>query len=341
MTVVALDGMGGDFAPGAAVGGAVRSAARGIEVVLVGDAALLDAELERLGGAPPGLRVVHAPDAIGMQEHVGRETLRRRESSIHVALELVKRGDAEAFVSLGNTGAVLALALAVLGRLPGVQRPALGALIPRSSGPKLLLDAGANAEAKVSHLVQWAQLGAAYMRAVVGVADPAVALLSIGEEPTKGSPLTIETHRVLSESSLRFLGNVEGRDVALGDADVIVTDGFTGNVVLKVMEGTVTLMLDELRTAARHSLPSRLGGQLMRPALGEVGRRLDYRQYGGAPLLGMNGVVIVGHGRSDEQAAESAIGAAAAATRQRLLEALSAACAGTAAGESGSADSGQ
>ena len=339
MTVVALDGMGGDLAPAAVVGGAVRSAAHGIEVVLAGDAQLLDRELDRLGGAPSGLRVVHAPDAIGMQEHVGLETLRRHESSMHVALELVKSGEAEAFVSLGNTGAVLALALAVLGRLPGVQRPALGALIPRSSGPKLLLDAGANAEAKVSHLVQWAQLGAAYIRVVVGVPDPAVALLSIGEEATKGSPLTIDAHRALSESPLRFLGNVEGRDVALGDADVIVTDGFTGNVVLKVMEGTVTLMLDELRAAARHSIPSRLGAQLMRPALGEVARRLDYRQYGGAPLLGMNGVVIVGHGRSDVQAVESAIGAAAAATRQQLLEALSVACGGTPADNAGPADS--
>lgn len=340
MTVVALDGMGGDFAPGAVAEGAVRSAGRGVEVVLVGDEELLARELERLGGAPSELRVVHAADAIGMQEHAGRETLRRRQSSIYVALELVKRGDAEAFVSVGNTGAILALAMVVLGKLPGVERPAMGALIPHSHGPKLLLDAGANAESRASHLVQWAQLGAAYMRAMVGVSDPTVALLSIGEEATKGSPLTIETHQALSRSSLRFLGNVEGGDVALGHADVIVTDGFTGNVVLKVMEGTVTLMFDELRAAARYSLPSRLGGQLMRPALGEVGRRLDYRQYGGAPLLGMNGVVIVGHGRSDAQAVESAIGAAAAATRQRLLEALSAACGEPAAGESGSGDSG-
>ena len=328
MTAVALDGMGGDFAPRSTVEGAVRAAERGVEVALVGDSARLEPELERLGGAPPGVRMVHAPDTIGMQEHISLEMRRRRQSSIYVGMELVKRGEVEAFVSLGNTGAVLALALVVLGKLPGVERPALSALIPHHRGPKLLLDVGASAESRPSHLLQFAQMGTEYMRAVVGIADPAVGLLNIGEESTKGSALTIEAHQALSASSLRFLGNVEGRDLVSGDADVIVTDGFTGNVVLKLTEGLVAELLGEVRDAARSSLRSRLGGLLLGPALREIRGRLDYRRYGGVPLLGVNGVVIVGHGRSDAEAVANAVGTASVASQQRVLEVLASAVSG-------------
>ena len=327
MTAVALDGMGGDFAPRATVEGAVRAAGTGIEIALVGDEAVLRRELERLGGVPVGVRLVHAPDAITMEEHASLDMRRRRESSIYVAMELVKSGQADAFVSLGNTGAVLALALVVLGRLPGVERPALSALLPRPQRPVLLLDVGANAESRASHLAQWARLGTAYMRAVVGVAEPSVGLLNIGEEATKGSPLTIEVHAALSASSLRFAGNVEGGDLMVGDLHVVVTDGFTGNVALKVMEGTVALMLGEIRSAAGSSLRTRVGGQLMRPALSEIRRRWDYRRYGGAPLLGVNGIVIVGHGRSDAEAVANAVRAAATAAGQRTLEVLTSAVA--------------
>ena len=328
MTVVALDGMGGDFAPRAIVEGAVRAAGTGIEIALVGDEAVLRRELERLGGVPDDVRLVHAPDTITMEEHASLGTRRRRESSIYVAMELVKSGQADAFVSLGNTGAVLALALVVLGRLPGVERPALSALLPRPQRPVLLLDVGANAESRASHLAQWGRLGTAYTRAVVGVAEPSVGLLNIGEEATKGSPLTIEAHAALSASSLRFAGNVEGRDLMVGDLDVVVTDGFTGNVALKVIEGTVALMLGEIQSAAGSSLRARVGGQLMRPALSEIRRRLDYRRYGGAPLLGVNGIVIVGHGRSDAEAVANAVRAAATAAGQRTLEVLTAAVSG-------------
>lgn len=322
MTIIALDGMGGDFAPGSVVGGAIRAVRNGLEVLLVGDSESLKCELDRLGGVSSGLQVVHAPDAIGMQESVNLDTRRRKQSSIYLGMELVRNGDADAFVSLGNTGAILALALVVLGKLPGVERPAMGALIALPGGPKMLLDVGANAESRSSHLVQWAQLGTAYMRTVVGIDDPGVALLNIGEEETKGSPLTIETHRALGKTSLRFLGNVEGGGVTLGDADVIVTDGFTGNVILKAMEGTVELMFSEFRAGSRHSLLSRLGGQLLRPVLQEINSRLDYRRHGGVPLLGVNGVVIVGHGRSDEEAVEGAMNSAANAIRQGLVEKL-------------------
>ncbi len=326
MTVVALDAMGGDFAPRSTVEGALRAAERGIEVALVGDAEALGRELERHGGGSSGVRVVHAPDTIEMSEHASLETRRRRESSIYVAMELVKRSEADAFVSLGNTGAVLSLALAVLGRLPGVERPSLGVIIPRSRGPTLLLDVGANAESRPSHLVQFARLGVEYMRAVVGVEDPAVALLNLGEESTKGSQLTIEAHEGLnacaSQSGLRFVGNVEGGDIVGSDVDVIVTDGFTGNVALKLIEGMVTTMFDELRDAARGSVRARVGSRLLGPALREIRDRFDYRRYGGAPLLGVDGVVIIGHGRSDAEAVANAISTAAMASQRSLLEAL-------------------
>ncbi|MSQ41459.1 MAG: phosphate acyltransferase PlsX [Dehalococcoidia bacterium] len=317
--------MGGDLAPAVTAEGAVIAAARGVEVALVGDAAALERECARLGGRPAGVRIVHAADAIAMQEHAALELRRRRESSIAVGLELVKRGEVEAFVSLGNTGAVLALALVVLGRLAGVERPALAALLPSPAGPRLLLDAGANAEARPSHLVQFARLGAAYMRAVAGVADPGVRLLNIGEEPSKGSSLTLEVHAALAASSLRFLGNVEGRELATTDADVIVTDGFTGNVALKTIEGIVSLLSGEVRRAAMASLRGRAGGLLLRPSLRRLQRQLDYRQVGGVPLLGVDGIVIVGHGRSDGEAVANAVEAAARAAQQRMVAALTAA----------------
>ena len=205
------------------------AARTGVEVALTGDEEVLGRELARLGGASAGLRVVHAPDTIEMREHSVRDVRNRRQSSIYVGMELIKRGEADAFVSAGNTGAVLMLALVVLGRMRGVERPALGALLPARERPTLMLDAGANAEARVSHLVQFAQLGTAYMRGGRGVAEPSVGLLNLGEESTKGSPLTIEAHAALSAArGVRFIGNVEGGDVLAGVVDVIVTDGFHG-----------------------------------------------------------------------------------------------------------------
>lgn len=317
MTVVALDGMGGDHAPRATVEGAVRAAARGIEIALVGDEAVLARELERAGGGA-AVSIVHAPDAIEMGDHAALGMRNRRQSSIYVGMELVKRGEADAFVSLGNTGAVLALGLVVLGRRQGVERPALGVLLPRPHRPMLLLDVGASAECRASHLVQFAHLGAEYMRVFSGVQSPGVGLLNIGEEATKGPPLMIEAHRALAASDLRFVGNVEGSGVVSGDVDVdvTVTDGFTGNVVLKTIEGVTAMMLGEVEAAARDSLPA-LG-----PALQSVRRRFDYRSYGGGTLLGVNGIVIVGHGRSDAEAVANAIGTAATVARQGMRELL-------------------
>ena len=322
MSRVALDGMGGDLAPAATAEGAIAAAREGIEVALVGDEQLLGAEIERLGGAPAGLRVVHAPDAIEMGDHAAREAIRRKESSVFVGLQLVRDGEADAFVSAGNTGAVFVVALVQLGRLPGVERPAIGAVIPFPKGQTLLLDAGANVECRASQLVQFAHLGSTYMRAARGVPEPRVGLLNIGEEGSKGSPLTIETYERLSESGLRFVGNIEGRDLGAARADVIVTDGFTGNMVLKVGEGMIDLMMGELRAAARSSWRGRLGGLLIRPAARSVRARLDYRIHGAAPLLGIDGAVFIAHGASDARAIESAIRSAAEDVDRGALAAL-------------------
>jgi glycerol-3-phosphate acyltransferase PlsX len=319
---VALDAMGGDLAPQSTVDGALIAAAEGITVALVGDEVVLHAELARRGGARAGISVVHAPDTIPMDAQAVTEVRRRRRSSIAVGVAMVKSRDAGAFVSVGNTGAAMAAALMTLGRMRGVERPALSAMLPTPGGPTLLLDVGANAEARPSHLVQFAHFGSAYMRTSFGIAEPSVGLLSIGEEASKGSPLIVEAHRALDGMLAGFVGNIEGRDIAVGTVDVVVTDGFTGNVVLKVLEGTVSMMFEQLRSVASSSLRSRLGGALLLPAVGRLRTQFDYRRYGAVPLLGVDGAVFIGHGRSDAEAIASAIRSACAAVRNGMLEAV-------------------
>lgn len=323
--------MGGDDAPVVPVAGALRAAAAGLEVALVGDEEALGPALDRAltearaagrdGDAPPArIRIVHAPDRIGMAEHAAREVRSRRRSSIYVGTELVRRGEADAFVSAGNTGAVLATALVVLGRLPGVERPALGVVLPATSGPRLLVDAGANAESRASHLVQFAHLGDAYARVALGVERPRIALLSIGSEASKGSSAIVDAHAALADAGLRFVGNVEGHDlIATSAADVIVADGFSGNVALKSIEGVIAMLWQELAAVARSSQRGRLGGWLLTPGLRATRERLDYRRYGGAPLLGVAGLVYVAHGRSDARAIESALRTASEGARAGLL----------------------
>ncbi|MEX2446019.1 MAG: phosphate acyltransferase PlsX [Dehalococcoidia bacterium] len=328
MTVIALDAMGGDLGPPATVGGALIAASEGIEVALVGHEETLTAELQRLGAASAGVRVVHAPDAVEMGDKAASGVRSHRETSLYVGAELVKRGEAQALVSMGNTGAAMATALVVLGRLRGVERPALAAVLPGGEQGVLFLDIGANADARASHLLQFARLGSAYMGAMHGLPQPRVALLSIGEEPSKGSSLVVETHQALAAAEgIRFIGNIESRDLLGGHADVIVTDGFTGNVALKLAEGLVQVLFGEMGSAARASWRGRLGGALLLPSLRSVRDRLDYRQYGAAPLLGVAGAVFVGHGRSDEGAVASALRTAQRAVEQDMLATLTAAVA--------------
>ncbi|MSQ29822.1 MAG: phosphate acyltransferase PlsX [Dehalococcoidia bacterium] len=317
--------MGGDLGPHETVGGALIAAAEGIEITLVGEEVTLRAEIARRGPTPARLHIQHAPDVVEMGDHAAMEIRHARQTSVYVGTEMVKRGAADAFVTIGNTGAAMATGLVVLGRLHGVERPALSAVLPGAGGPVMLLDVGANADARPSHLVQFAHLGAAYLRAVHGIPQPRVASLSIGEEPTKGSMLVVEAHQLLAaDAALRFVGNVESRDILAGHAEVIVTDGFTGNVVLKLAEGLAQLLFDEMRAAARSSWRSKIGAALLLPALRSVRARFDYRSYGAVPLLGVNGAIFVGHGRSDETAVASAVRAAQHAVEQGMMAALSA-----------------
>jgi glycerol-3-phosphate acyltransferase PlsX len=258
-----------------------------------------------------------------MGDKAAREVRRQRQTSLFICTELVKTGAADAMVSLGNTGAAMATALVVLGRIPGVERPALAGVFPVPAGSVLLLDIGANADARVSHLHQFAHLGNVYMNTVHGIEAPRVALLSIGEEPTKGSSLVLEAHALLaSDETLRFIGNVESGEILRGQADVIVTDGFTGNICLKLAEGMLQMLFGEMRRVAGSSLRARAGGALLLPALREVRDRLDYRSYGAAPLLGVAGCVFIGHGRSDPSAVANAIRSAHHAAERNLLVAM-------------------
>ena len=311
---VAVDAMGGDNAPAAIVAGAVAAARGGAQVSLVGRAAVVEQELQRLGAAASGIVVVDAPDVIAMDEHASAALRHKRGSSIAVGIDLVRRGEAGAFISAGNTGAVMAVATLSLGRQPGIDRPALGTIFPGRQGPFLILDVGANADAKPVYLDQFALLGSAYARTVLGIPEPRVALLNIGEEGGKGSELAREAYtRLGALAGIRFVGNVEGKDLPRNAADVVVTDGFSGNVAIKTAEGTAEFMLSELRRTLTSKLRYKLAALVLRPALLSLRERIDYANYGGAPLLGLNGVVRILHGRSDARAVTIAIQVAARA----------------------------
>ncbi|HET6921903.1 MAG TPA: phosphate acyltransferase PlsX [Anaeromyxobacteraceae bacterium] len=313
---VAVDAMGGDHAPGAAVQGAVAAARAGQAVILVGPEGKVREEIKRQR-APSSLpiRVHHAAEVVEMGEHPGQAMRRKRDNSIRVAFELVRAGEASAMVSAGNSGAVMAGAILVLGRLGAVERPALAQVLPAVKGRPLLLDMGANVECKPIHLVQFALMGEVWSRRVVGVHRPRVAILANGEEASKGTELTRRAAAALEHAPLRFAGYCEGRDLLTGEFDVVVTDGFTGNVALKTMEGTARAVRQLVRQALRSTVPSKIGALFAQKALREVKRRVDWREVGGAPLLGVAGVGVVSHGASDALAIENAVARACDAAR--------------------------
>jgi len=309
--------MGGDHMPAAAVDGALAAQRAGIDVVLVGNEPTLRAELQGRGADLP---VVHAADVISMDDHAA-DVRRRQDASVVVASRMVKEGAASAVVSMGHSGATMASALLVLGRLKGVERPAILAAIPSRSGYTALLDVGANADCKPTYLQQFGQMGSAYVKAVWGLAEPRVALMSIGEEPHKGNELTRAAHELLAATpGIRFVGNVEGRDLLAGDVDVIVTDGFTGNVMLKLAEGEARVLFGWVREALSSSLRAKLGGALARPALRAIAARMDPAEVGAQPLLGVNGYAFIGHGSSDARAVTSALRTAHTTLRAQAVE---------------------
>lgn len=322
--LIALDAMGGDRAPREAVAGAVQAARQlDIDIALVGPRGALESELARHGSLPAGLQLAEASENVAMDESPAQTVRKKHDASINVAMRLLKDGEAEAVVAAGNTGAVVASALLNLGRLPGIARPAIGALFPSSEHGVLMLDAGANAECKPSYLVQFAYMGSAYMRSMFGIARPRVGLLNIGEEENKGDDLAREVHQKLKRTQLNFIGNVEGRDIAQGMVDIVVTDGFTGNVAMKISEASVDFVLSRLRQLLTSKLQYKLATLALRQAFYDMRRHFDYSEYGGVPLLGVKGVVIVAHGRSDANAFKNALRTAQEALAAGVLEALS------------------
>jgi len=310
MIWVAVDAMGGDLAPRPVVDGALAAVRHfDLGVALVGPTALIESEMARHGDVDGGrVRLVPASDVVAMEESPAAALWRKPDASIRVAADLVAKGDAAALVSAGHTGATVMAAHAAFGMLPGVDRPALAAAIPTRAGrPAILLDVGASVECRPQHLVQFGVMGAAYARVAFGIETPRVGLLSIGEEAAKGNELTRDAHRLLETAPLTFIGNVEARDVYSGRADVIVCDGFTGNVALKISEALVDVVERLLQEELTSTITMRVGSLLTRRALRRFRRRVDYSEYGGAPLLGVKGVAIVGHGRSSAKAVRNAV----------------------------------
>ena len=322
---IAIDAMGGDDGPGAILDGALV-AARHLQIglLLVGDRATIERELSRHPGAGAlDLRIIDTPESIAMEEPAAAALRQKPRASIRVAAEAVRDGEAAGVFSAGHTGASVMAALGAFGRLPGVDRPALATIIPTCRQPAVLLDSGATVECRPQHLVQFAVMGAAYARVALGCRSPRVGLLSVGEEETKGNDLTREAHQLLKTAPIDFVGNVEGQHVYAGDADVIVCDGFTGNVTLKISEGLVdaveTLLHDELSS----TFGTRVGYLLSRQAFRRFRKRVDSSEYGGAPLVGLNGLCVIGHGRSSAKAVRNGVAMAARFVSQGLIDKLS------------------
>ena len=309
MIRIAVDAMGGDHAPAAVVDGAVAAARHlAVRIALVGPASVVERALTtHPDWRSLGLEIVDAPDVVGMADTPAVALRRKPRASIRVAADLVARGEAGALFSAGHTGATVLAACSAFGMMRGVDRPALAAAIPTRGRPAVLLDAGANVECRPRHLLQFAVMGSVYAHVALGVEHPRVGLLSIGEEETKGNDLIREAHQLLKAAPLRFTGNVEGREIYSGVADVIVCDGFTGNVVLKTSEGLVDTLEALLGDELRGTFSSHVGYLLSRRAFRRFRRRVDYSEYGGAPLLGVAGLAIVGHGRSSAKAVRNAV----------------------------------
>ncbi len=310
---IALDAMGGDNAPEAIVDGAVEAAneANGrFELILVGRQDELERYISESGLSTGNIEIVHAPDVISMSESPATAIRRKREASIVVATRLHKEGKADAVVSAGNTGAAVASSLLSLGRMPGIDRPAIALFFPSRNGGTIVLDGGANSDNVPMHLEQFGYMGAAYAELILGRKDPKVGLLNIGEESSKGSELTREAHELLAASGLNFAGNVEGMDVIAGKVDVVVTDGFTGNVLLKFAESVAHYFGNIIKEGIEESFRAKIGAGFLKPVLKKMGRSLDYAEYGGMPLLGIDGVTIIGHGGSSAKAVKNAVLAA-------------------------------
>jgi glycerol-3-phosphate acyltransferase PlsX len=314
MRKIAVDAMGGDRAPGVVVEGAILANQElGVDIVLVGEKEVVEQELARHDSRR--LEIVPASETVTMLESPS-SALKKKNSSIKIAFDMMKRGEVQAVVSAGNSGAMMATGMFVMGRLPQVARPAILIVVPNVSKGTVIVDAGANVDCKPHHLAQFALMGLVYAERALAIPNPRVGVLSNGEEEGKGNELTRAARELISKLPLNYIGYVEGRDIFNGKVDVIVCDGFTGNIALKSMEGVASFAGQVLKEAFQKNLPSRLGYLMSRKSLREAYRRLDYAEYGGAPLIGLDGVAIVAHGGSDARAVKNAIRAARDAVEQ-------------------------
>jgi glycerol-3-phosphate acyltransferase PlsX len=327
---IVLDAMGGDRAPQVAVEGGVMAAREyGIEVVLVGPQQVVEAELAKHDTTGLSLPVVHASQVIEMTDEPSMAARQKKDSSMVVGMNLVKKGEADAFTTAGNSGGALAAALFQVGRIKGIKRPALSTIFPTRKGFCFISDIGANTDCKPEYLLQFGIMSSAYAERVLGIPHPRVGIVSNGEEEGKGSILVKEASKLLKNSHLNFVGNVEGKDIPAGLADVVVTDGFSGNVVIKLSEGVATLLMEVMEEEIKKRPTAVLGALLARSALREVKSRLDYSEYGGAPLLGVDGVIIVGHGRSNAKAIKNMVRVGKEAVEKGMLEAIKEGIAGS------------
>ena len=318
---VALDAMGGDFAPEVTVAGALEAVSEhDIEVILVGDRQKLAEALKDKRYPQNRITVFHASEVVGMDESPSHALRRKKDSSIRKAVDLVKSGEADAAVSAGHSGVAMATSLYVLGKLPNVDRPAIAAIMPSITGHFLLIDAGATVDCKPENLLQFAHMGNAYYKTIFSIPSPRIALLSIGEEDIKGNELTKVAFKHLKDADMNFTGNIEGKDIFSGNADVIVCDGFIGNIVLKVSEGLAESIIKMLKMEIANITTGKLGYLMIKPAIRNFKKRTDYDEYGGAPLLGINGTCIISHGRSSARAIKNAIQVAAEMAKNKVHE---------------------
>ena len=328
MTRIVVDAMGSDNYPTPDVEGAVMAAREyGVEVILVGDESKIKPILDSVGGADLPIRIVHAPEMLTMHDKGEDLVMKARhkdsQNSMAKGLDLVKNGEADAFVTAGNTGAGMVTSLFRLGRIRGVDRPALAPVFPTATGTCIILDIGANPDCKPENLMQFGIMGSVYAERARGVKNPRVGLISNGEEAGKGSELVKGAYPLLEKAGLNFIGNVEGKEVFGGHADVAVTDGFTGNVLLKSTEAVAKLIIEKIRESIKGGGPlALLGGALVKPALGKIKKLLDPSEEGAAPLLGVNGLVFIGHGRSDALAIKNAVRVAKEAAESKVLDAM-------------------
>jgi glycerol-3-phosphate acyltransferase PlsX len=322
---VALDAMGGDFAPSVNVEGAIETVNehQDIEVILVGREDLIRKELRNKRFDANRISLVHASQTVEMHEPPTTALRKKKDSSIRLGIDLVKSGKADAFVSAGHSGVVMATSLVLLGTAKGVDRPAIATLMPNLRDSFILLDVGANVDCKPENLLQFALMGNTYCKLILGRPNPNVALLSIGEEDTKGNELTKEAFKLLRGTQLNFIGNIEGKDIFSGKADVVVCDGFIGNIALKISEGLAETILKMLKREITSGSTGRIGYLMMKPAIRNFKKKTDYDEFGGAPLLGINGACIISHGRSTSKAIKNALRVAADYAAKRVFEAIS------------------